>query len=436
MASLGSDFGGSAVTQYPAARGGAMVPAAVPTVPAPLRGVPNQAPEILVGGFNQTWLANCLRRRWLLSLLMGLLMGGLTAALLLWLFPESHSTASAVQVKVGRQGVFGDKRMQSASELEMERNTQLSLVKADYVLRRALSDPEIANKQAVRDQGTLDNAVQWMLEDLQVSFKDDGEMLLVKYDGEEDPEEMTAIIDAIVKSYMDEAVLRQQQVKKEARDGLNLVLTELQSKLKRKMEDYERLVGIKDSTHSPTAEFEVAKLQGDLRSLETSISKIREQLVEAEVFKQVALTNADSPTALDAAIQDALSKDPQIASYEQQLFAYQQELLQLEAMSRNPNSNDLQRRRNAVAQTKQMLDMYRSRAERELREQLKNLPKEGLRAAMAEYQIRKANLTSSLQELEAQAKEKEERILELGTRDTELDLLKATPSPTSAALRS
>ena len=425
MASPGSDFGGSAVTQYPAASGGAMVPAAPPASPAPLRGLPSQAPEILVGGFNQTWLYNCLRRRWLLSLLMGTLLGGLTALLLLWLFPESHSTMSTVQVEVGRKGVFNDKRMVSPSELEMQRMSQLSRVKADFVLRRALSDPEISSLQAVRNQGTLDNGVQWMIEDLQASFPNDGDLMLIKYDGEEDPAEMQKVVDAIVKSYIDEAVYREQQVSKEARNSLDLVLRELQGRLKQKMNEYERLVGIKESTHSPTAEFEVAKLQGDLRTIETSISKLKEQLVDVEVFKQVSLTSADSPTALDAAIQETLAKDPQITSYEQQLFTLQQELMQLESISRNPNSNDLRRRRIAVEQTRQMLDAYRSRAEREIREQMKNVPKEGLRAAMAEYQIRKNELTRSLDDLEKLADEKNRRILELGTRDTELDLLKA-----------
>ena len=36
---------------------------------------PPRGPEILTGGFNQTWLVNCLRRRWLLATLMGLLIG-------------------------------------------------------------------------------------------------------------------------------------------------------------------------------------------------------------------------------------------------------------------------------------------------------------------------------------------------------------------------
>ena len=73
MAREGSDFSTPDMMYPPVADGApsrAMV--AMPSYPPPAPAFPGFAPrgpEILYGGFNQTWLSNCLRRRWLMALL-------------------------------------------------------------------------------------------------------------------------------------------------------------------------------------------------------------------------------------------------------------------------------------------------------------------------------------------------------------------------------
>src|SRR5688500_2526267 len=67
--------------------------------PSGFGGFAPRGPEILYGGFNQTWLAHCLRRRWLMAILMGLLVGLATTALLLWLFPSMSQVTAYLKVK-------------------------------------------------------------------------------------------------------------------------------------------------------------------------------------------------------------------------------------------------------------------------------------------------------------------------------------------------
>jgi polysaccharide biosynthesis transport protein len=425
MANQGSNHSGVPVMQPPAGPGGALV--ASGGVSSPMYFGPPQggAPEILVGGFNQTWLTNCLRRRFILAILMGLLVGAAIAGLLLWLFPESASTKAYLEVKVRQEGVFQRDERVSPQELEKRAMTQLALIKSQFVLQNALSRPDISVLQAVRDQGTLNDAVQWMYEDLQASFPSDGEILEVKYEGEEDPEEMEKIVQAIVESYREEAVYKEKQKNAESREAKSQVHRDLQNRLQRKMEEYEGLVDVKGNSHSPTAEVETMKLQSDLRMLETEISKIRGEILDVDVFKTVAIATADNPTALDAQIQEALASDPMIGSYEDQLFAMQQQMMELAARSQNPNSPDLRRLKTQISQTERMLSSYRAQQERQLREQLKNIPKEGLRAVMVEWQVRRGELTRRLEDLEGQVSEKERRLIELGARDPKLDMLKA-----------
>jgi hypothetical protein len=78
----------------------ALVPAPVYAAPAPvMAGYASRGPEILYGGFNQTWMANCLRRRWLMAILMGLLVGAASTGLLLWMFPSMSQVTEYLKVK-------------------------------------------------------------------------------------------------------------------------------------------------------------------------------------------------------------------------------------------------------------------------------------------------------------------------------------------------
>src|SRR5262249_35759292 len=111
MATQGPDLSGSDVMYPPLSDGNgsadghsasralvAAGPAYAPMAPS-FGGFGARGPEIVHGGFNQTWLVNCLRRRWLLASLMGLLFGAIAAGLLMWLFPESSRITAYLQVK-------------------------------------------------------------------------------------------------------------------------------------------------------------------------------------------------------------------------------------------------------------------------------------------------------------------------------------------------
>ncbi len=93
MAREGSNFSSPEVAYPPVVDGApsrAMV--AAPTYPIAqpsFGGFASHGPEILYGGFNQTWLANCLRRRWLMATLLGLLFGAAITGLLLFLFQRA-----------------------------------------------------------------------------------------------------------------------------------------------------------------------------------------------------------------------------------------------------------------------------------------------------------------------------------------------------------
>ncbi len=160
-------------------------PAAVPALPMMGGGMP-PGPEILHGPFNQTWLMNCLRRKWLAASLWSILAAGVTALALLWLFPLSSSVTALLEVS-GHEEVSwdGNKEKLQFKELELFQETQMALIKSQFVLKNALSSTAISQLDAIRKET---DPLHWLLEELRVNFK--GEILEVRYDGEEDSVEM------------------------------------------------------------------------------------------------------------------------------------------------------------------------------------------------------------------------------------------------------
>ena len=112
----------SSEVMYPVATTGdprqPMMPATAYPAPMPAAAaMPSRGPELIHGAFNQTWLMNCLRRRWLMALLMGVLFALATAGLLLWLFPLSSSITSIVEVKQQAEDIMEKKRLSHLTKL-------------------------------------------------------------------------------------------------------------------------------------------------------------------------------------------------------------------------------------------------------------------------------------------------------------------------------
>src|SRR5262249_42679583 len=129
MAHTGSEYSGPQVMAPPADGASRAIVAAPPMAPAPggapAPGFAPRGPEILVGGFNQTWLVNCLRRRWLMATCMGLLIGGAVGGLLMWLFPESSRITSYLEVKAEDASSPFEDKQRTISPIEIERQAAM-----------------------------------------------------------------------------------------------------------------------------------------------------------------------------------------------------------------------------------------------------------------------------------------------------------------------
>jgi hypothetical protein len=196
MAQNGSDYSGPQVMAPPVDVGSrAMVAAApVPPVTYAAPGFAPRGPEILVGGFNQTWLVNCLRRRWLMASLMGLLVGGLTAGLLMWLFPESTRVTALLEIRAeDASSPFEDtKRPVNTIEIQRQAAMHPALIKSNLVLEDALFRQDIAQLEAL--QGHEGDELNWIIDELKVNFAAESPLLEISYEGDESKEDMVKVV--------------------------------------------------------------------------------------------------------------------------------------------------------------------------------------------------------------------------------------------------
>lgn len=420
-----SDGFNSSEMMYPAVTTGeapqpimhvAQFPAAAPAVGGPSRG-----PELLHGGFNQTWLVNCLRRRWVSAMLLGMLFAFAAALLLLWLFPLSSSITALVHVQQEQEDLMNKKERFSPQELEVFQETQAALIKSQFVLQSALNRRDISQLQAVIKEEP--DPITWLQDELFVGFQ--GETLMLRYDGEEDSEEMKRIVDAILDAYENEVVGKDRIRSGEMKENLAKLHRELDKELSEKIEKYNTLSEEIGGAESPIAQSVLSMLINEVREIQRQILDKKQELVEISITRAVAEQQATSPAALEAAVKEALADDPMLESYRAEEFAITQQLRAQKAAAKQGTSAQIKRLENTLRALQIELDSYRRQAEQELRKEFKSAPNDMLDTLMTEYRLRYVNITNEIAELEAKYEEKVAEIEQKGVRNGELAMLES-----------
>ena len=423
-----NDGFGSSEIMYPAvpATGPPMhpmtqaAPYAAPVMPGYGSPAP-QGPEILNGTFNQTWLMNCLRRRWLMALLLGTLLAATLGAVLLWLFPLSSSISAMVHVQEESTSIMEDAERFSPQKLEVFQATQLSLIKSQFVLKSAFARPDINQLEAVKKEEP--DPITWLQESLHVGFQ--GENLALSYDGEEDSEEMKKVVNAVIAAYKQEVLVVENLRKEEMQHSLAKSHDELFEELREKTEKYHNLTAEIGGVESPIAQSVLNMLINEVRQIQAQIIKKKEELLEINVTRAVEERRAKSTAALEQAVSMALDEDPMLANFKAEEYALMQQMRTLVAAAKQGTSATIKRLQHSLGQLQQQMQQYRRETEAETRKALKNAPNEMLAGMMMEFVLRRDNITAEIAKLEAEYQEKVTEIESKGERSGALSMLES-----------
>lgn len=405
---------------------GSMIPAppyAPPTMP-PFGGYAPRGPEILHGGFDQKWFVNCLRRQWLPAVLLGGLAAGVIAGVLLWLFPLSSSVTAYLRVEALEPeslSLFDRAVRVNPKEYEIFQQTQLTLMKSHFVLNAALNRKEISQLDAVQKEEP--DALAWLSEELRVSFPGEGEILEVRFDGSEDPEEIKKLVDAVIDSYQNEVLYKERARSDETRESLAKLHKQLLSELQEKVDKFQNLSKELDSADTPNASAILGMLTSDIRMIQQQIIEKKKELVDIEVMKTLAVQQANSTSALENAIQEEIARDPMFQSFQQEQYTVTQQMTQLQSITKRKNSPEVKRLQQHLATLDQQIQEYRLNKEAELRKRFKSAPNDILAQTMSEYILRRRSAEQDIAELQSEYDEKMAELESKGQTSGTLSIL-------------
>jgi len=424
-------FSSSEVT-YPAITAGdpsrSMVPAQPQPVPAMAGGVPGfgpgapRGPEILHGSFNQMWFTNCLRRKWLLALSFGVLSALAVTAALLWLFPLSSQITALLEVKSGTVDPLAESvRRVDTKEVELFQQTQLTVLKSQFVLKAALRPTAISQLDAVVSERP--DELTWLYDGLRATFA--GEVLEIRWDGQENSDDMKKVVDSVIEAYRNEVVTNERIRKKETQEKMAKLHKQLATELKEKIERYQTLSKDLEGPESPIASTVLNMLINDVRLIQSQIVDTKKQLIDIEVGRALAEQQARSVSALEQAVQAAMAEDPTMANFDGEQYTIAQQIRDLQSITKRKASPQIKQLQARARQLSSEIQQYRIQKEAEIRNQLKSAPNDMLAQVMAEYILRRDNLNTTFNELEADYDSKVAEIQSKGERSGEVAMLES-----------
>ncbi len=162
---------------------------------------------------------------------------------LAWLVQPDRVVATALfQVLSTRPSITSGKTTEAFSNASFEilKNTQVALLKSDFVLRSAIRNPAIAGLPVLRNQ---DDPVVWLQRHLEIQFPQNSEILSIKLRGiKSQAADLAAIVNAVADAYKQEVLGNEKARRYTERDLLEHSLQDLDNEIKHKYEDYLEIV--------------------------------------------------------------------------------------------------------------------------------------------------------------------------------------------------
>jgi succinoglycan biosynthesis transport protein ExoP len=395
--------------------------------------------DVLHGGMDANEFFNSLRRRWILALGMGLV-AAVVAAVALWiLFPESSSAVALFQVSSEAPKLVFDNANET-TKFDVLQNTQLALLKSDFVLSAAIRSPAVSSLSILAAES---EPVKWLTDNLQVDFPNRSEILRISLSGDGLPEDLRQLVDAVADAYLNEVVYKERQRRLTARDALANALKTITDELTRKMEEYHDVAVEIGASEAYDRDAETELLLRDIADLQLQKSRLHSEMMKMRTDFLVTQQQLKSPQIVDAQVEEALAADPNMNMLQQQLMAAQYEMSQKAAVLKRGRSLVTDSLEQRIRLLNQQVAQYRAQAKAQMAQQQKDSPDTTLRQLTKEFQLRYAMMNSQMGEFDKSLEEKMrvlrtkvEKSVDLVTRQSELDQLQAIAKDMTIRLES
>jgi capsular exopolysaccharide synthesis family protein len=408
-----------------------------PTKTLMIPAAPGPAPQdVLRGGMDANTFLHALRRRWILAFSLGLIAATIAGISLAIAFPESSSATALFEVISDVDPILREGNRRSAQEFEILKKTQLALLRSNFVLQAALRNPKIAGLSAISSQP---DPIEWLKEDLVVQFPQNGEILEITLSGDELPEELVEIVDAVANAYKEEVVNVRSQRRLTTRDLLARSLENLNSEIKRKMEDYLDIAEETGRTEGDTREAGTELLLRDIQEAQKLKQDLTSKLYNAQTDFMIMKGELDDPALFDMQVEEAAAKDEETAVLKSKLMEIH--VGKLSGSTSTPRRGDTTEAQ--IQQVEQAIKARRAEIKKEMEREKQIAPNYALQTLNKRYrtmftmlgsQINAAN--KALEEKMAQLKTRIKRSGDLEQREEDLKQLQQIANDMSVKLES
>ncbi|MEN6457573.1 MAG: AAA family ATPase [Thermoguttaceae bacterium] len=280
--------------------------------------LPTSPESTASGAPDFTVYLHALRRRWLVSLALGLVFAAAVAAGVYFGVGEKFTATAYLQLALSESRMFGpnDVTMTDPMRFDIFKNTQEGKLRSRKVMTDAMRKPEVAKTSGIREeQQRGGDAVDWLLRQTAVGFPGKAELMQVSITRDNAKEAQT-LVNAVVESYLKEVVYVERDRKRQRVDELEKVCTNKDQELRAKRERFRNLA--KD-TGTLDAELLTTKTKLNLERLSVKTNeqaKMESELarLRGELAGQMALLkNADATDVNAVELQMLINSDQMAA---------------------------------------------------------------------------------------------------------------------------
>lgn len=394
--------------------------------------------DVLRGSMDANTFMHAIRRRWILALCMGSVAAVASAIALWFLFPESSSATALFQVSNEQDTIF-DVSRQNRQDFEILKKTQLAKLRSNYVLTSAIRNPAIAGLSALAGEK---DPVEWLQDKLQVDFPQNGEVLSIALSGDELPDELVLLVDAVAKAYKAEVVDELRQHRLNNRDLLARNLENLNKEIKSKLETYLAIAKESGRPEAAGSDAETQLLVRDISETQKKKDDLTAQLYQTQADFVIMKGELEDPAVLDAQIDEALEKDMQVMMIRDRIAQLQMQ--QAEQNGRRKRGTRADATANSQIQAlNAQLETYRAQEKAKMLHEIQSKPNVALQQLMLRYrtnmglvQRQLATITKALDAKLSTLQNRVAKSADLETRQKELEQLQQIANDMSVKLES
>jgi succinoglycan biosynthesis transport protein ExoP len=386
--------------------------------------IASPAQDVLRGGMDVNWFFHCMRRRLILAVGMGLVVAVASAIALWFIFPESSSAVALFQVESKEPTLIDFTHVSDMRDFDILQKTQLALLKSNYVLQAALRGPGISTLSALAGES---DPVQWLTDKLNVTFQQSSEILSITLSGDEDPEDLRKLVDAVASAYQNTVVFDKDQERLVTRDALARSMSKISAEIQSKMEEFLAMakeLGVSeafDGQRDPESDM----LMREVTDAMHAKSDLEARIIQTQTDFAVIQQQYKDPQMIQMQVDEQLKTDPNMSILNQSLMQAQYSLSTQQSAMKNGKSREADRLQKQITGIQKQISDYRNQQIAQMSGQQKNTPNLQLQSATKIYQIQLGMLAQQRATLDKQIQDLSEQLLKKAGKSVELDVRRA-----------